>query len=148
MVRRPIRRFGPNSGFTLVEIIVVIVILVVLVVIAVPHYYQMVEESNLSEAQQWLNNLYQAQTLYYQHHSRFFLGQVSDNGAGNSPPFAIVLSPLNKFSTGGSIKQGLRAGSWSITLKRNPPCPTFAFQIAGNPISGCYTITFSQDSVP
>ena len=94
-----------NKGFTLIELLVVVLIIGILAAMAMPQYFKAVERSRMTEADQLLSSIAQAQQRKYlqvnQYATDFGVLDVAPQGASgstfytkgtNGNGFAVVLS--------------------------------------------------------
>jgi len=68
------RRFSPQAGFTLVELLIVVVILGVLAAVAIPQFTSNTEDAKLSALDTNLSEMRNAIELYYHQHGATYPG--------------------------------------------------------------------------
>lgn len=99
-----------KKGFTLIELLVVVLIIGVLAAIALPQYFKAVERSRMSEAEQLLTSIAQAQQRKYLQLGEFatqYTGlDVSPKGSLNQQAFCTKGTPNAKDKTASTCNNG------------------------------------------
>jgi prepilin-type N-terminal cleavage/methylation domain-containing protein len=99
-----------KKGFTLIELLVVVLIIGVLAAIALPQYFKAVERSRMSEAEQLLTSIGQAQQRKYLQIGEFaseYTGlDVSPKGSLNQQAFCTKGTPNVKNTTATTCNNG------------------------------------------
>ncbi len=114
-----------NKGFTLIELLVVVLIIGILAAMAMPQYFKAVERSRMTEADQLLSSIAQAQQRKYlqvnQYAKDFGVLDVAPQGASgatfytkgeNGNGFVVVLdAPTTYDATGATATRYSKGGS-------------------------------------
>ncbi|MBI3566382.1 MAG: prepilin-type N-terminal cleavage/methylation domain-containing protein [Elusimicrobia bacterium] len=103
----------PESGFTLLELIVVVLVIGILAATAVPQYARVVEKSRAAEAIAALNAIKGSQDRYLNKYGGYCLGAVATCGLDIAPP------PLKYFTAWANMTAGAAAPSWKLIVTRN-----------------------------
>ena len=113
-----IQRKKRTAGFTLIELLVVVLIIGILSAIAIPQYFKVVAKGRVAEAQQFINQLTNAQEAYLTKFGSYYAGDLTASRFDIALP-GSANDLLNYYSIGPiAAGAGANPPTWSVALTR------------------------------